>query len=307
MKDWQRAASAANIIGYFLARRDIDELSQEAMQAQIGQPQADVLIAFGGMIPHGCDIVARSFQRGLAKRLLLVGGIGHTTEVVRAAYKDRVPELDVEGRAEADIMADYLKLCYGIEDVLIENRSTNCGNNVTYALGVLKENGIAPKSVLIMQDATMQLRMAATFQKVAPDIQVVNYAPYRPAVISKGWQLGYLMDYWGMWSMEHYLSLLLGEVERLRDDANGYGPNGADYLAHVDLPTKVETAARFLHGFLTRMDALVVKLLLERFDDFFRLATRAAHEGRTFLPRLLDEIALFLVERGFLGVDFLFE
>ena len=117
---------------------------------------------------------------------------------------------------------------------------------MTYALGVLKENGIAPKSVLIMQDATMQLRMAATFQKVAPDIQVVNYAPYRPAVISKGWQLGYLMDYWGMWSMEHYLSLLLGEVERLRDDANGYGPNGADYLAHVDLPTKVETAARFL-------------------------------------------------------------
>lgn len=34
MKDWQRAASAANIIGYFLARRDIDELSTEAMQAR---------------------------------------------------------------------------------------------------------------------------------------------------------------------------------------------------------------------------------------------------------------------------------
>ena len=66
----------------------------------------------------------------------------------------------------------------------------------------------------------------------------------------------------------------------------------------------IEAAAGFLHGLLARVDALVVKLLLERFDDFFRLAT---HEGRTFLPRLLDEIALFLVERGFLGVDFLFE
>ena len=54
------------------------------------------------------------------------------------------------------------------------------------------------------------------------------------------------MDYWGMWSMEHYLSLLLGEVERLRDDANGYGPNGADYIAHVDIPAKVEIAAQFL-------------------------------------------------------------
>ena len=246
MKDWQRAASAANIIGYFLARRDIDELSTEAMQAQIREPQADVLIAFGGMIPHGCDIVARAWQRGIAKRLLLVGGIGHTTEVVRAAYKDRVPELDVDGRAEADIMADYLKLCYGIEGALIENRSTNCGNNVTYALDVLQQNGITPKSVLIMQDATMQLRMDATVRKVAPDLQVVNYAPYRPAVISKGWQLGFLMEYWGMWSMEHYLSLLLGEVKRLRDDANGYGPNGADYLAHVDLPAKVEAAATFL-------------------------------------------------------------
>lgn len=30
----------------------------------------------------------------------------------------------------------------------------------------------------------------------------------------------------GVWSVERYISLLLGEVPRLRDDANGYGPQG---------------------------------------------------------------------------------
>ena len=168
--------SAANIIGYFLARRDIDELSQEAMQAQIGQPQADVLIAFGGMIPHGCDIVARSFQRGLAKRLLLVGGIGHTTEVVRAAYKDRVPELDVDGRAEADIMADYLKLCYVIgSDCYISNVCTmETTEGATYGEGniiaVLNEVGdgnVMSYHGLTSQMAALMVRHASdrTFRK----------------------------------------------------------------------------------------------------------------------------------------------
>jgi hypothetical protein len=40
----------------------------------------------------------------------------------------------------------------------------------------------------------------------------------------------------------HYLTLLCGELPRLRDDAQGYGPKGKGYLAHVDIPEKVELA-----------------------------------------------------------------
>lgn len=44
---------------------------------------------------------------------------------------------------------------------------------------------------------------------------------------------------WGMWQMERYVSLLLGDVARLRDDGNGYGPKGKNFLDHIDVPQDV--------------------------------------------------------------------
>ena len=50
-----------------------------------------------------------------------------------------------------------------------------------------------------------------------------------------------------MWPMDRYISLLMGEIPRLRDDIDGYGPLGKNYIAHVDLPSSVEVAfARLL-------------------------------------------------------------
>ena len=239
MIDMQAAALAANTIGDFLARRDIVDLTPTAMQAALGKTQADVLIVFGGMIPHGYDIAAKVWQSGLAKHLLLVGGIGHTTACVRGAIAERMPEIAGEGRPEAAMMADYFAKAHGITDAILETQSTNCGNNVTYALEVLQEHGIDAHSALIMQDSTMQCRMAATFAKAAPAMNIINYAPYRPAVIVNEYRLCYRMDYWGMWRMDHYLSLLLGEIRRLHDDKDGYGPQGKDYIAHVALPTNI--------------------------------------------------------------------
>lgn len=41
-------------------------------------------------------------------------------------------------------------------------------------------------------------------------------------------------------------SLALGEIPRLRDDENGYGPRGRGFIAHVDIPEAVEAAWRRL-------------------------------------------------------------
>ena len=48
--------------------------------------------------------------------------------------------------------------------------------------------------------------------------------------------------------MKRYVSLLLGEIQRLTDDENGYGPKGADFIAHVDIPEGVQAAYRQLSG-----------------------------------------------------------
>jgi hypothetical protein len=45
-----------------------------------------------------------------------------------------------------------------------------------------------------------------------------------------------------MWDTSRYLTLLMGEIPRLTDDENGYGPRGKGFLAHMDIPTQVRGA-----------------------------------------------------------------
>lgn len=46
----------------------------------------------------------------------------------------------------------------------------------------------------------------------------------------------------GVWDVDRYISLLLGEIPRLRDDEGGYGPAGKNFIDHIDIPAKVEEA-----------------------------------------------------------------
>ena len=48
--------------------------------------------------------------------------------------------------------------------------------------------------------------------------------------------------------MDRYLSLIAGELPRLRDDETGYGPRGRDFIVHVDIPADVEAAWQTLQN-----------------------------------------------------------
>jgi hypothetical protein len=43
----------------------------------------------------------------------------------------------------------------------------------------------------------------------------------------------------GTWTLERFVALVLGELKRLNDDENGYGPRGRNFLPHVDIPKSV--------------------------------------------------------------------
>ena len=45
-----------------------------------------------------------------------------------------------------------------------------------------------------------------------------------------------------LWSMDRFISLVLGEIPRLRDDEEGYGPLGKGFITHVDIHEEVEMA-----------------------------------------------------------------
>ncbi len=243
----QAVAHHLNALGDYLSMRDIGALTAEALYARYGIKQVDLMILFGGSIPYGCIAAGRAFQNGIARRLLIVGGEGHTTPYLRREVASRHPEISTEGRMEADIIADLLYQEVGLDskNFLIERDSRNCGENAVFAYHLAKANGIRPGTVLLMQDSSMQRRMDATFQKVWTGwpVTFINYAAYRARVCVKKDQLAFEDDsLWGMWSMQHYITLLLGEIPRLRDTEEGYGPLGKNYLAHVDLPNEVISA-----------------------------------------------------------------
>ena len=201
------------------------------------------MVLFGGSILCGGNVLAEAMQKHIAKKYVIVGGAGHTTETLRIRMHDAFPMIETNGLPEAEVFDKYLQYQYRLEVDFLECRSTNCGNNITYLLDLLRENNVDFKSIILSQDATMQHRMEAGLRKHAGnDVQIINYAVYAAKVVVKNAKLSYEQDIWGMWEMERYISLLMGEIPRLSDDENGYGPKGTNYIAHVDMPSEIRQA-----------------------------------------------------------------
>ena len=153
------------------------------------------------------------------------------------------PSIRTAGLTEAEIFQKYLQEICGCQADYLETGSTNCGNNITYLLDLMEENRITCKSIILCQDATMQRRMEAGFRKYRPEgISVINYASYSATVRGQADGLCISEKIHGMWEIDRYLNLLMGEIPRLRDDENGYGPAGKGFIAHVDIPGDVENA-----------------------------------------------------------------
>lgn len=49
-----------------------------------------------------------------------------------------------------------------------------------------------------------------------------------------------------MWDIKRYMTLLMGEIPRLSDDVEGYGPKGKNFIAHVNIPLNVRKAFKEL-------------------------------------------------------------
>ena len=238
----QTIANHINTIANFCAPRDIPELSQPAVQAAIGTPQVDVMVLFGGSILAGGDVLAEAIKNKIAHTYVIVGGAGHTTETLRQRVHAAYPSIETAGLPEAEVFQRYLRAVHGCEADLLETASTNCGNNISYLLDLLRDHAVPCRSILLTQDATMQRRMAAVLAKLAPDIRCLNYAAYHAEVVVQNNALAYAQNIHGMWDIDRYVNLLMGEVPRLTDDPDGYGPQGKNFIAHVDVPAAVRAA-----------------------------------------------------------------
>lgn len=230
---------AINTLSAFLGRRDVPELTQEALRSAYGFSQADVMVLFGGSIIAGGDVLAQAIKNNIAKTYVIVGGVGHTTQALRDTVQKLYPEIQTQDKCEAEIFQAYLQYRYKLKADYLETGSTHCGNNITNLLALLEDNAVPCENIILCQDATMQLRMCATLRKYRPDLRIINFASYKARITP---DLTFSGSIPGMWPIDRFVSLLMGEVKRLTDTPDGYGPKGRDFISHIDIPKKVEEA-----------------------------------------------------------------
>ena len=249
-KDGLRQAEDFNCIIHFLAKRDLTALTFTDLFDRRGVRQADRLILLGGITtPDFAEIAAQAFHSGLAKGLMVVGGIGHSTQNLRdnIAKHSRYGSICTEGRPEADMLCDILTGFLGIDRnrIVVERESTNCGNNATFALQAARRNNAVPDFAVILQDPIMERRTCETFLhewKTAPTV-FDGFAPVIPLLNIRNGKLAFADPvHAGYYKMDGFLNLVMGEIPRLRDDKSGYGPNGYGFIGHVDIPDAVQAS-----------------------------------------------------------------
>jgi uncharacterized SAM-binding protein YcdF (DUF218 family) len=237
-------------IAAFLAQDDLGALDAAALARSTGSPAADALVLLGSSVLHTAERACAALRAGLAPRLVIAGGIGHSTGFLRDAlaahprYRDALgPDLP-----EAELLARVAVRHLGVDpaQLVLETASTNCGDNAVRTRAELARRGLAPRSLVLLQDPTMQRRTGASFARAfadAPEVQLVNHAVFTPGLEGEGAAVHLAgPPRAGLWPVDRFVSLVMGEVPRLRDDAAGYGPRGRGFIAHVDVPPEVEAA-----------------------------------------------------------------
>lgn len=161
---------------------------------------------------------AQLFLDGWAPLLIFSGGLGTIT---RHLWQE----------PEADQFA-ALAVAMGVprERILIENRSTNTGENVQFTKQLLAEKQLSPQQFIVVQKPYMERRSYATFKRHWPGKDVVVTSPqvsfdeYLKAYSNKAL------------SRDDVVGIMVGDLQRIRV----YAVKG--YQIEQDIPDDVWNA-----------------------------------------------------------------
>ncbi len=238
-----------NCISAYLAVDDFNGQGPDA--ATLDDLRAIVLL--GNQVIATLAAACTLMRRSPAAALLLSGGVGHSTPLLfdnlrHSAYGVLVQQgLLKKTMAEAEMYAAVARHAFHIADsrLLIENRSRNSGENARFSLQMLKDQDNGPGPIVILQDPTMQRRSMLTWTREAEiagaNARTLSHAAFVPRVEPGPDGTVRLVGASGRgtWTLERFAGLILGEIERLHDDENGYGPKGRNFLPHVDISEPV--------------------------------------------------------------------
>jgi uncharacterized SAM-binding protein YcdF (DUF218 family) len=160
--------------------------------------KADVILVLCSHDTIVAERGAQLFLEGWAPLLVFAGGLGSLTGRVWS-------------EPEADQFAK-IAISLGVprEKILVENKSTNTGENVLFTKRLLAARTLDPQKFVVVQKPYMERRSYATFRKLWPEKDVIVTSPR----ISLD---GYLSRYsHETLSSDDVISIMVGDLQRIR-------------------------------------------------------------------------------------------
>lgn len=156
--------------------------------------KVDCIFVLGSRDVRVAKYAAELFLQGYAPFIIFSGGLGKITK-------------DVFQKPEAEIFADIaIQLGVPRDKIIIENKSTNTGENVSFTKNILNERGLDFNTFILVQKPYMERRTYATFKKLWPEKEFIvtspkiSYEDYPNSDISK----------------EDFISVMVGDLQRIR-------------------------------------------------------------------------------------------
>ncbi len=130
--------------------------------------KADCILALGSHDLRVADRAAELYLEGWAPLVIMSGGLGNfTQEMWTEKEADKFAAIAVQKGVPPHAM-------------LIENRSTNTGENILFTQQLLKAEGLNIHSFIVVQKPYMERRSYATFKKHWPDKELKVTSPQIP-------------------------------------------------------------------------------------------------------------------------------
>ncbi|MEO6915031.1 MAG: YdcF family protein [Chitinophagaceae bacterium] len=179
---------------------------------------SDCLIVLGSHDLRVAEEGARLYLQGYAPVIVFSGGFGNLTSKIWTV-------------SEAEQFAAIaVKLGVPENAILIENKSTNTGENIQYSLQLMSDKGIDPQSMILVQKPYMERRTYATARM---------YIPLKPLLVASS---AVSFDEYpnDEIPVERLVSIMVGDLERIK-----YYP-GKGFQVYQEIPDDVWAAWEFL-------------------------------------------------------------
>jgi uncharacterized SAM-binding protein YcdF (DUF218 family) len=173
--------------------------------------KCDCILVLGSHDLRVAERGAELYLQGYAPIIIFSGGLGRLTEHMWR-------ETEAEQFARIAIEKGVPK-----QSILIENKSTNTGENILFTQQLLKKHKLYFQSFIVVQKPYMERRSYATFKKHWPDKDVIVTSP----------QISFATYPTNEIPLEKVINIMVGDLQRIKV----YGQNG--FQIYQEIPEQV--------------------------------------------------------------------